>query len=124
MSLGDKSSTRRRSVADLVGDVTPETPAKNKGGRPRKHPLPDPSIPKRKVGRPPKITPSPKKAAAAKPDAVIVPIEPVDDDHASVLDSHDVSSMLLHGVSVQQLARLFRMTRALVDRNVPVGTAF
>ena len=42
----------------------------------------------------------------------------VDFDEAQNLSSKDVSAMLLYGVSVQQLARLFRLTRPGVEKKL------
>lgn len=118
---------RRRRISDLIGD---DPAPKRKGGRPRKDGLPPGSVPpkpKRPVGRPPKdpgAAPRPKKPVVPAPLSVKKPVEVApplpdrSDDEAQNLTSKDVSAMLLYGVSVQQLARLFRLTRPGVEKKL------
>lgn len=121
MRSSEGADRRRRSIVDLIGEEP--VPPKNKGGRPRKDGLPPGSVPpkpKRPVGRPrkdsaAKAAPKPKpvpKLAASGPGSESEEIE------NETLTSKDVSSMLLYGVSVQQLARLFRMTRPGVEKKL------
>lgn len=81
---------RRRRISDLVGELN--TPVKRGPGRPR------------------------KVAAVPVEDAAAVPVE--DDVKSGTLSSKDVSAFLLYGVSVQQLCRIFRMTRQGVENKL------
>lgn len=107
---------RRRRTSELVGEAP--VPAKNKGGRPRKDGTtgPRPPKPKRPPGRPRK-----EPTSAVQP--IRAPREPdrADDEEgidAVTLSSKDVSSLLLYGVSVQQLCRIFRLTRQMVENKL------
>lgn len=129
MNLNDRSSIRRRAVADLVGDEDEDLPVKNKGGRPRKHPPKDPSLPKRGPGRPRKddapVEPAPKASRKPSPDGARKPAAAPEDDplldededvpESVTLTSREVSSIQLYGISVQQLARMFKITRHLAE---------
>lgn len=101
---------RRRRISDLVGEES--VPVKRKVGRPRKDGSTDPRPPKvkRSPGRPPKEV----RAAVTQ--------TPPEDDEEGVdsvtLTSKDVSEFLLYGVSVQQLCRIFRMTRQGVENKL------
>jgi hypothetical protein len=100
---------RRRRISDLVGEA--DVPVKNKVGRPRKDGSTDPRPPKPK--RPPG---RPRKEVSASQQAPV----PDDDDgvESATLSSKDVSEFLLYGVSVQQLCRIFRMTRQGVENKL------
>lgn len=85
---------RRRRISDLVGEAL--IPVKKKRGRPRKDGT---------------TGPRPSKPSV-KPE--------VEEDlvEGGTLSSKDVSALLLYGVSVQQLCRMFRMTRQGVENKL------
>lgn len=80
---------RRLRISDLVGEV--DVPVKRGRGRPRKN----------------------AAVVASQPS---VPAEP--DVESGTLSSKHVSEFLLYGVSVQQLCRMFRMTRQGVENKL------
>lgn len=107
---------RRRRISDLVGDAP--VLMKKKGGRPRKDGTTGlrPEKPKRPRGRP-------RKNTSLNENPVTDPVQapspgPGDDAESTILSSKDVSAFLLHGVSIQQLCRLFRMTRQGVENKL------
>ena len=67
------------SLDDLLGfSESSAPPAKNKGGRPRKHPPRDPSIPKRPPGRPSTRPPKPPKTPPLATAPTALPELPVE----------------------------------------------
>lgn len=62
-----RADDQARLASEVATDTGPQA-ANNKGGRPRKHPLPDPAAPKRKRGRPRKDAPPPTEPNAVEPE--------------------------------------------------------